>query len=872
MNKNGKHWRCVARNILPKTCGLLFLLIVLLMPLWGDQAFSTTYDDFSSGAIQTTKWTVSDPNGFVSVVPGGPQPYVLRLSGSGSGSYPKGGVLTKKNFGGNFLAGINFFNFLSSDYPPGPDDPSNPSVFLRVVGGPSDHYYIVSRAYNSSGHGIGYREFDSSNVLVSKGGVSYASTSGALVVSYDGNELSLGYSSSINPEQWSGAFQTIATFPVTFSATPTFHIGLAAGGGGSVSGDVGGLYYQSTEATKPGTPKWIFTTKDCIWSSPAVGADGTIYVGSDDYNLYAINPDGTLKWAYPTGVQIMWSSPVIGADGTVYVGSADRILFAVNPDGTLKWQYVTGGTIYSSPAVGSDGTIYVGSDDHNLYAFNPDGTIKWIYTMEASVSAAPTLGADGTIYVGSSGNNLRAINPDGTLKWVSQLRAEFASSPAIGTDGTFYMGSGYSLLAVNPDGTLKWEYVTGERVWGSAVIGTDGTIYVGSFDHNLYAINPDGTLKWTYPTGHIIITCPAIGADGTIYVGSDDWNIYAINPDGTLKWAYHTRGDMESSPAIGPDGTIYIGSADFNLYAIYDAPSSYKSYMATSASSDTDSASSSGQSPWSMFRNNRRHTGNYSSPKVLFVAKSGKGTVISSPHGIDCGSSCSKGFTGGEQITLTAIPDSGYVFAGWTGACYGTEACTPTINDDTKVEASFCTYTASPVSKAVSYKGGTITVRLKAKGSPSCPSPQITNNTDWITYTASAFTKNKGSVKLTIPEYNYSSGREGTLTIGGKTVTITQKGEPCTVSINPSSSDLFSAAGSTGTFTVETTPTDCTWSTLVNEKYASWIHVDSGATGTGSGTLGYTVGLNNTGKTRTGKITVTVGKKNKSYKVKQGNN
>ena len=35
-------------------------------------------------------------------------------------------------------------------------------------------------------------------------------------------------------------------------------------------------------------------------SSPAVGADGTIYVGSSDDNLYAVNPDGTQKWKFTT--------------------------------------------------------------------------------------------------------------------------------------------------------------------------------------------------------------------------------------------------------------------------------------------------------------------------------------------------------------------------------------------------------------------------------------------------------------------------------------------------------------------------------------------------------------------------------------------
>ena len=104
-----------------------------------------------------------------------------------------------------------------------------------------------------------------------------------------------------------------------------------------------------------------------MWSSPAIGSDGTIYVGSRDDNLYAFYQVGTLKWTFQTG-DYVFSSPAIGSDGTIYVGSGDSKLYAIHPDGTLKWTLQTGGLVRSSPAIGSDGTIYVGSDDGNLYA------------------------------------------------------------------------------------------------------------------------------------------------------------------------------------------------------------------------------------------------------------------------------------------------------------------------------------------------------------------------------------------------------------------------------------------------------------------------------------------------------------------------
>ena len=65
----------------------------------------------------------------------------------------------------------------------------------------------------------------------------------------------------------------------------------------------------------------------------------------------------------------MNSSPAIGADGTVYVGAGDGNLYAINPGGTIKWSYLTGKPVDSSPAIASDGRVYVGSWDGKLYAF-----------------------------------------------------------------------------------------------------------------------------------------------------------------------------------------------------------------------------------------------------------------------------------------------------------------------------------------------------------------------------------------------------------------------------------------------------------------------------------------------------------------------
>ena len=318
--------------------------------------------------------------------------------------------------------------------------------------------------------------------------------------------------------------------------------------------------------------KWNYPTKGSIESSPTIGSDGTVYIGSDDDNLYATNPNGTKKWSYKTGASIK-STPAIGSDGTIYVGSDDDYLYAMNPTGTMKWRYKTGDSVQSSPAIGTDGTIYFGSNDTNLYALNPNGTLKWKFATGDIIYSSPAIASDGTIYFGSGDMNLYALNPNGSEKWKYTTSYPVFSSPAIGSDGTIYFGSlDNYIYALNPNGTLKWRVTTVWFIYSSPAIGSDGTIYFGSWDKHLYAYNPDGTKKWSYLAGAVIYSSPVIGSDGTIYFGDFDKKLYALNPNGSLKWTYTTNGYIPSSPAIGSDGTLYFGDEDGKLYAIKDIP------------------------------------------------------------------------------------------------------------------------------------------------------------------------------------------------------------------------------------------------------------------------------------------------------------
>lgn len=318
--------------------------------------------------------------------------------------------------------------------------------------------------------------------------------------------------------------------------------------------------------------RWSYTTTEGLYSSPVIGADGTVYVGSNDKFLYALYPDGTLRWRYPTGSWV-WGSPALDAEGMIYCASFDGRMYALTPTGKLAWAFQTRDWVRSSPVLGPDGAVYFGSRDGKIYALNPSGTLRWAYPTGDGVDSSPALGPDGTVYIGSDDFNLYALHADGTLKWKFATGNMVWSAPALASDGTIYIGSyDNRLYAINPDGTEKWHYTTGLNVGSSPAIGHDGTIYFGSYDCKFYALNPDGTLKWTFLTGNNIRSSPALDANGNVYFGSDDSKLYALSPAGELLWDFTAQWYVYSSPAIGADGMIYVGGYDGRLYALGDPP------------------------------------------------------------------------------------------------------------------------------------------------------------------------------------------------------------------------------------------------------------------------------------------------------------
>ncbi|MEO0557616.1 MAG: PQQ-binding-like beta-propeller repeat protein [Bacteroidota bacterium] len=329
-----------------------------------------------------------------------------------------------------------------------------------------------------------------------------------------------------------------------------------------------------------------------------------LYVGRGDGKLYALDPDtGATRWRYvtfnpelpddPDGGGEIVTAPLVGPDGTVYVGSwgegehETHAVYAINPDGTLRWRYPSASSldlrVYASPALSPDGaTVYISSyrgEDANLpaslYAFDPTGTsdverLRWSLGLELDglpvYTTTLAVGSDGVIYVGGLVGQgfgvpvVLAVSDSGTLLWSVRIQ-----------DGAQFIGG------------IALREVGGETQHLVATTANLGTAFFNAVEAGgLYALDLDtGAELASYDPSDDVpeaiggLNSPAIGADGMVYIGvrgrfGDDavpGQAMGVRYDEAerrfeLAWNVVLTGYVEwNHPAIGPDGGIYIASS-----------------------------------------------------------------------------------------------------------------------------------------------------------------------------------------------------------------------------------------------------------------------------------------------------------------------
>ncbi|MDO5615668.1 MAG: PQQ-binding-like beta-propeller repeat protein [Cruoricaptor ignavus] len=306
-------------------------------------------------------------------------------------------------------------------------------------------------------------------------------------------------------------------------------------------------------AVRNGSIVWGHLMRDAVRSTPTVTESGVAYYASITGEILAVEANGNVKWNVTLPHRIYYTSPVYAKDGTIYIGSEQGLVYALNPEnGSTKWTFNAGTTtIRSTPVIDSKGFIYIASNDDYLYKISPEGQEVWrSFVADYIRNGIPAIDETrNTIYVsaktaGTQVGVLVAYNLDsGAEQWRNDSRFDGRledGGPAIAEDGTLYLGGrDKKLVAYNTDGTVKWEYETTGLLHGVPAIDDRGQIYFGDDKGYFYIVDRNGKTAWkNIQLGTKINTSVNIDDNGIVYVLSQSGNTSTITAMKTNATSY----------------------------------------------------------------------------------------------------------------------------------------------------------------------------------------------------------------------------------------------------------------------------------------------------------------------------------------------
>jgi len=412
-------------------------------------------------------------------------------------------------------------------------------------------------------------------------------------------------------------------------------------------------------------------------SSPILDAGGNVYVVDSTGTLFKFSPSGATVYSLNTNIGTGFFSPAIGTDGTIYVGgnigqvsgfnspttgtstatAASATGTAASTTGTstgtvtaatdtaTPTQSASNGSATATQAAGGTTTATSTAIQTTVGgSVTPTGTTVGRATATTASGATPTATTVGSSTATNTPTNTPSNTPTNTP--TSTPTNTPTSTPATGTPatGTPTVSPGLApfwpkfradlhndgnvnlkLDLSQPPGILFTTRISpgpdggaGSPLNAAPAIGpspdgdaTSYRIYQIDDSGHLNAVRPDGSIAWTssavlgnYHFGGISSPgqpasfyqyrpgSPAVATDGTIYAVSDanypngDSGIWRFDPRTGAATEFFAHGTyLGGSPTIGPDGTVYAGDKDGNVYAINKDGSQHYAY-AVSAGGD----------------------------------------------------------------------------------------------------------------------------------------------------------------------------------------------------------------------------------------------------------------------------------------------
>ena len=318
--------------------------------------------------------------------------------------------------------------------------------------------------------------------------------------------------------------------------------------------------------------------------------------------------------------------PAVGADGTFFILSNEGSLYALNSDGEIEWQAALPEGGVGGPVVGKEGEIYVVDKGGGLSAYSPEGEPIWRSQTEAGLRgiAGPILGPEGNIFytVGTAGRgSVQAVSAQGESLWLTPVETDlFYRSPEINATGDLVFFQDEILNArdgspVDPDlpfevdlhfagkdgnnyllaeGTLaSWEYegstivISDERVLSprsepiNAGVTPEGVVWMLYYDEVYWFSADGGALGVSSLSSGWMDYFANIDRDFTVYAcGRDDprrfganGTCFAFSPGSKVPIWEAVLSDMrdEFNGSILAPGELYISTEQGQIYLIEES-------------------------------------------------------------------------------------------------------------------------------------------------------------------------------------------------------------------------------------------------------------------------------------------------------------
>jgi hypothetical protein len=632
----------------------------------------------------------------------------------------------------------------------------------------------------------------------------------------------------------------------------TVTAGSAGTGNGTVSYSVSA--YTGTSTPRSGTitiagQNFTVTQSGCNYTLSPTSITSTSGGITTLVSVYA--PAGC-SWTASSNVDwitITSSTAGIGNGGVIYSVSANTDIgtrsgtmtiagqtFTVTQSG-VSCKYSISPTSNSLTSGGGTGSVGVTAPSGCSWATSSNA--GWI-----TVTGGSSGSGNGTVSYSVSANTGTSTPRSGTMTiggqtfTVTQSGCSYAISPT--SNSLTYGGGGGSVGVTAPSGcswtassNSSWITITaGSSGTGNGTVSYSVSAYTGSSTRSgtmaiggqAFTVTQSGCSYSISPTSNSFISSGGTGSVGVTATSGCNWTASS-----NVSWITITAGSSGS----GSGYVSYSVSANTGTYG--------RSGMITIAG-QTFTVNQSGCSP------------SISPTSNSFISSGGTGSVgVTATSGCPWTASSNSSWitiTGGSSGTGNGTVS--YSVSAYTGSSTPRSGTIAIGGQTFTVSQSgvSCSYAISPTSNSLTYGGGTGSVGVTA---PSGCSWTASSNASWITVTGGSSGSGNGTVSYSVSAYTgTSTPRSGTMTIGGRTFTVTQSGVGCSYSLYPTSAS-FTSSGSTQSLNVNTT-SGCSWTALSND---SWITITGGSSGSGNGTVSYSVSAyTGTSTHRSGTMTI----------------